>query len=240
MMLAVLWKFKELIIAGIVLAVVAGGVWSVVSAYKERDQYRAEVTLLKKQHAEEKAAWGQEVLKWERQVLRQQQELDAVKKAKDAIIRKERRKFEEIFKETKKVETHVETQTQASVQIKHGVVSVPPDFVRLYNAVADSSQVASAGGRIRIPDDPAGIVGEVETYDATTFTNIVLGNAIECVALAARHNALVDIVVAFEATTKERTAPMLLEETHDHTIRTTGTTQEGGGNLPNRVIESLF
>lgn len=226
-MLKLLLEFKELIIGGIVLAILAGGVYSVRSAYKERDEYKAKVVLLQQQIKQKEEIWGKEVLKWNEQVLRQQQELEDVKKKKDAIIKKERQKFDAIFKQTNAVETKVENEIKANVQLRDGVVSVPSDFVRLYNSAVESSRVAAEGGEVQLPQDSPGPVGKSVTYDATTFSEVVIGNALACAALTLRHNTLVDIVKGLEAQ-------------HGNTSRTNGEAEKGRGNLPDRVVESLF
>lgn len=198
--LKAIWAFKELIIAGIVVAVIAGLAWSVKTAYSERDEYKAQVAVLKKEIATKEAEWGREVMKWDAQVERQRQEIEQIKKRNAAAINKERKKFEEIFKENERVRQNVEANVVGEGYVG-GVhllgdrpIVVPANFVRLYNQVAESSRVARYGGEAQASGATAELAGKVETYEAATFADVVLGNALDCVDLAARHNSLVDIL----------------------------------------------
>lgn len=189
-LLRTFWKpfAVALVVAGLV-----GGVYywrhqAYLEGYRE-----AEAKYLECQHNFEI-----ESKKWHAEVEKQKKELEAAKTEKKEIVR---RNFD-MFKESKKKVTEIKKETTNEIKAtiaSDDVVTVPRAFVVVYNHAVEGSRVAEGNsGEVQVPDYSIGTKATPVTFDATYFAQTVKGNIDTYNELAARCNALIDIVEKLE------------------------------------------
>jgi hypothetical protein len=138
---------------------------------------------------------------WQKQVDAQNAAIEAAKQDKVEIVEKNRKSFDQIFKENKKNEQ--KSKQRVSVEIRPtDVVTAPVALVREYNAAVAAGPGASSpdgGSKVGLPKDPVGTPGEVATFDAMAVASAIIDNVHKYNQLSLRCDTLVDIVKELEA-----------------------------------------
>lgn len=192
--LTIAWPFikayKNLFIYGAIALLVAGGlIWVHHDGYEKGKASQAKtIASLKVDLANEKEIHQHDVDSY-------REAQDAVKEfnarlvaKKDAIIKNQLEKYVQKSKQL----TELQKQRAVKVNSVVGVAQLPVSFRLLYNsAVSDHPEF---GGPTTEAKDRSEVSSEVESLDARTFTQVMVGNANKYNSLAARCDALVDIV----------------------------------------------
>ena len=203
-------KYLFEIIAAVCFAVFIGvGVYVVQNwcnhacrtAKVEATEAKAALASCKDEAGKAMAFYLDQQSKWEAQVAEQKREIEAAKAKKAEIVNKNRKSFENLFKEKKTSETQSKARVVAEVR-PTDVVTAPLALVREYNAaVAASPGAAQGDSGSSVPGaNPTSLVGEVGTFDALAVAEALLDNLYKYNQLALRCNTLVDIVKELEAT----------------------------------------
>lgn len=201
------------------------------TAIIERDEARANLTKCQENAEKEMAHFLTERAGWQKQVEDQAKAVKKAKAAKAKIVDDNRRKFDDIFTERKKNEAQSKERIVAQIR-PSAVVTAPSALVREYNEAVANGTDASTGGRraeVRIPNDSAVLVGEIESFDAVAVAEALIGNVHKYNELALRCDTLVEIVKQ-------------LEEKYGHDPNgTVGKTGADGGNvLDGAVRDQIF
>lgn len=167
----------------------------------ELSEAQGKLTACTDQAAKDKEFYLQQQAQWQKQVDEQNAAIEAAKQQKAEIVEKNRRSFDQIFKENKKNEQQSKQRVTAEIR-PTDVVTAPTALVREYNAAVASrsgAPRADGGSKVGLPKDPVGTVGEVGTYDAMAVAEALIANAYRYNQLALRCDTLVDIVKELEA-----------------------------------------
>lgn len=219
----IFWEFKEYIVIAILLGVIAAGGFG----WKTHvDILSGQLDNEKAAHALTKEAFKTEAKKWDEQLKAQIEALNKSKKEKDSIIQKHRKSFDELYKKYSEVENALKVAL-ANAFNPDDVVVVPRKFIGLYNdAAAKRSDTPDVdGGATEAPSYTGEPLAEIATFDATAFSEVVIGNVLEYHRLAQRCDALVDVVMELEAS-NERANPVGIE----------GSTLSDGGDGISRAV----
>lgn len=224
----IIWEFKEYIIIAILSIVVVGlGIGWKTHVDLLSTQLKTEQLAL----ANCKEEFKKEAKKWDEQLKAQIDALSKSKKEKDSIIQKHRKSFDELYKKYSEVENALRVALQNTFD-PTDVVVVPRKFIGLYNdAVAASTEAADVdSGATEAPVGATGALAKVATFDATAFSEVVIGNVIEYHRLAQRCDTLVDVVTELEAN-NERANPVGVEG---------GVVRDGGDGISRAVRDNIF
>lgn len=142
--------------------------------------------------------WKKEVARWEAQVKQLNEEVEASKKAKKEVVQRNFDMFKESKKKNEVKKKEVTSAVKESIK-PTDVVTVPLVFVELYNdAVAGTGSPDGSGREARPPADSTRAAGQIATFDAVAFTQVMLSNVLQYNELAVRCDALIDIVNELE------------------------------------------
>lgn len=171
------------------------------TAKVELTEVQASLATCQTDKAKEMSFYLEQVAQWQKQVAAQLAAIEEAKKNKEEIVEKNRRSFDQIFKEKKKNEAQSKERVVAEIR-PTDVVTAPTALVREYNAaVAASAGLATgnSGSEVGVPQGAPGTLGEIGTYDAVAVAEALLANLYKYNQLALRCNTLVDIVKELEA-----------------------------------------
>lgn len=195
--LAVLWTNRKLI--GYILLVIAASVL-VYMAYRNVHYHYVELPEAldaANERYEKLYAEGQEATAhWKEQVKIREDELEAAQKHKEEILNKNQREFNNQKEELKNARTELQAAIMALKPTD--TVSVPSKFVCEYNKAVRGSQLATGPEGVRVPESGPCSAGGTQTFKATTFYDVVLGNTLEYNDLALRCGKLQKIVKELE------------------------------------------
>lgn len=184
----------------IAIAVVVASMWGVY-------EYRGhEVKVLTTENVKLKADYKKEhdqhaadIKEWQAEVARQEKAIaEAAQGKKEVIDTNIAKLFKQREISTKRVIDNVQAITK---NIKpDATITVPSEFRRLFlDTIAAGPQASGeTGGDIRVSQDSSGTLGKTETFDALTFTKVIIGNMEQYNDLALKHNTLINIVVDLE------------------------------------------
>jgi hypothetical protein len=201
-MWSILWAFRTPIVIGLsILAML--GVWSWHGHVKYEEGYKVghlEYTKLKQEFQAAQDDWKSQEKKWQDQVAAQKAALEQAQKEKQEIVKQN---LNEFFKQKKTNDTKRTTrENEIKVSIKPtDVIIVPSIFYWVYNdATKGTGSSQGTSSDVQIPQDRSSLAGETKTFDATAFTQVVIGNVEEYNSLALRCGKLIDVVNQLEAT----------------------------------------
>lgn len=210
---------------GLVIAIIAviGGAWARYEyVVHEWHSYQQKYKDEQRSHEEDRKNWEQQVAKWNSEKSQLETALASMKQEKQSAVHRE---FEMFQVSQKKV---IENQKRTDNEIKAAskpddMVTVPDWFVSVYNDAVEGSGITGEGSRdskVASKGRPF-TVDQIDTFDATTFAQVLKGNVDKYNQLAIRCDALIDTVKAQEA----------VDEKFNSGGNEGGTSQ-AGGNVP--------
>lgn len=223
MALPFLKKYVFEIIAVVAITAAVGIVWYNVNnwcngackdAREEKHDLEVELATCAVNAQKQLELYNAEREKWVKEVERMNEEIAALKSRNEEAVKQSRRKFENIFKEQKKNEQRQKERVAVQIRPTDTVVA-PLALVREYNESVASSFGPSgdSGGKVWVPEDSSSLVGKVGTFDAVAVAEALLDNLNKYHKLAARCDALVDLVLQLEKTNAHAESGVQFEAT---------------------------
>jgi hypothetical protein len=201
-MLALLWAFRgPIAIVAAVLALLGTWIWHGHEKYQEglkvgNEKFKKEQMA----HQQDRTDWEATVTTWQAQVKTQQDELAKAKKEKEDIVAKNLDEYNKLKAQQVVKRSKIENEIKLNFK-PTDVVVVPSEFVRLHNEAVGSTPTPEGNvEKFSISKNRSESTGKVQTFDATSFAEVVLGNVNEYKTLALRCDKLVDVVTKLEDT----------------------------------------
>ena len=201
MFLSLLWSLRTPIAIGLAILSLVLALWGYGHRrYNEGIEVgHKEVVKIQQILDTERMLWKREEAVWKKQVEEQKVELAAAKRLKEEIVKKN---LDEFFKQKKANETNRskrEDEIKASIK-PTDTITVPSVFERVYNdATKGSSITVGNQGNLQVSQNRSSLIGETKTFDATSFTQVIVGNIEEYNRLASQCSKLIDVVTELEA-----------------------------------------
>lgn len=191
--LSILWSLRTPIAIGLAILSLVGALkWYGHTKYEEG---------LKKGNDKAAIIEGEfriEAAKWNKFKEAQEREVYLAGERKKEI---NKRNLEDLFKKQKANDDNRrnrENEIKANIK-PTDTITVPAVFERVYNAAAKGPGVANGDqGDIQVSQDRSGLIDKTRTFDATAFSQVVIGNVEKYNKLSLQCSKLIDIITELE------------------------------------------
>lgn len=192
-MLALALKFWPYIAAGVAALLLIG---YIATLKLEVSHYKSAATVSEQKYQDEYKQHAADVMTWTADVARLKASNTKLADMYNKAISDANEKYNKLSKYQD--QQNKDIVDAISKAFKPGdVVSTPAGFGQLYNSAVASANIAVNGQAGSQEANKAGGPGDAgirQTFDAPSFAQVTVGNVIEYGKLAARCNALVDII----------------------------------------------